>query len=65
MDLSTANRDIDFTIKGADVTTDSIKGTKGLDKNAKNFGKEDDGTAEDGEFTLTANDSKEKTLNLK
>lgn len=58
----TANRDIDFTIKGADVTTDSIKGTKGLDKNAKNFGKEDDGTAEDGEFTLTANDSKEKTL---
>lgn len=56
----TAGRDIDFTVKGADIMwtgteaagADVLKGTKNLSTTASNV-KKDGAKVEDGEFTLT------------
>ena len=57
----TDGRDIDFTIDGADITTGTINGGKGLEKDAYNTS-DDDGIVEDGEFTLTSDGSNDDTL---
>jgi len=57
----TDKREIDFTIKGADILSDSIKeitAVKKVDSSIKN----DDGIVEDGEFTLAVEGIEKKTL---
>lgn len=50
----TNNRAIDFTIKGADIEFDSIKGAKNLTLDSTSV-VNDGGNVEDGEFTLNVN----------
>ncbi len=57
----TNGREMDFTVKGADVEYDTIKEITAVKKVDSSI-KDDGGIVEDGEFTLTVDGDKEKTL---
>ena len=57
----TDGREMDFTVKGADVEYDSIKEITAVKKVTSSI-KDDGGIVEDGEFTLTVDGTAKKTL---
>ncbi len=58
----TNNRQVDFTVKGADVKVDSIKGFSNVKTESVKADEDDATIVKDGEFTLAVDGTEKKTL---